>query len=302
MTMALAAAARQELQRPSAACHFPVDHEFVFRWRFRRQIGRLGAAQNLVHLCGGPPVVVADRRAVGHQGTGFDVFLPHRHRRQAMPRRQCGKLGTPGEKHGAGPEYDAAGSVAFHRDKRLVELIGTLDPMLAEYDPGRACRPAGLFNRAWRTRIGLVEQDSKARRARQGFVQQRKSLPAQAGRQVDDAGHVRRSIRRSRSGCHDDRQCRCRAARQIGSRRAGRHKNVDIAAGQLSSPGFEPRFVSVGPAKIKADVFAFNPAEFFQPLLEHVPQRKTQRVRPGHFKDADAPDCPGHFNCPTGRG
>ena len=74
------------------ARNFEIDDEFILRRRFRQKIGRLGATKDLVHVGGGAPVVVADRRAIGHQAASLGVFLPNRHRGQSdirMPIRQA---------------------------------------------------------------------------------------------------------------------------------------------------------------------------------------------------------------------
>src|SRR5262245_21594831 len=53
---------------------FQIDDEFELDRLLHREISRLGAFQNLVHIRGGTPEQVSNARAVGHKPTGFHIF------------------------------------------------------------------------------------------------------------------------------------------------------------------------------------------------------------------------------------
>src|SRR5262249_38933219 len=50
----------------------PVDHEFEFNWLFDRNIARLRASQNLVHIVSGPTPEVWEVWAIGYQTACID--------------------------------------------------------------------------------------------------------------------------------------------------------------------------------------------------------------------------------------
>ena len=75
----------REAERPR---RLEIDDQLEARRLGHRQVGRLGAFQNLVHVEGGAPVAISEVRPVGHQPAGIRVFAVSVDRGQALPGRE----------------------------------------------------------------------------------------------------------------------------------------------------------------------------------------------------------------------
>jgi hypothetical protein len=58
-----------------------IDHQLEFRGLLYRQIGRLGAFENFVHVDSYAPVAVCEVRPLGHEPTGLYIPSAAVHRR-----------------------------------------------------------------------------------------------------------------------------------------------------------------------------------------------------------------------------
>src|SRR5262245_39269849 len=69
---------------------FQVDNELKFLRLLHRQVGSLGAFQNLVYIGGGPAIQVGIAHAVEHEPPVFHIFWPVVYRREsALYREVC---------------------------------------------------------------------------------------------------------------------------------------------------------------------------------------------------------------------
>src|SRR5262245_9588508 len=73
--------------KPERLRGFEVDDEFVLGWCLHRQVGRLLALEDAVHVAGCTPAHVGHVGAVGHQSAAHGKVTIGIDRRQPMPRR-----------------------------------------------------------------------------------------------------------------------------------------------------------------------------------------------------------------------
>src|ERR1700730_2733301 len=57
-----------------------IDDQIELGWLLDRNVSRLGAAQNLVHIVGGASEQLLSIRSIGHQTSAFDIFPKTEHR------------------------------------------------------------------------------------------------------------------------------------------------------------------------------------------------------------------------------
>src|SRR5215470_19655783 len=50
---------------------FEIDDQLEFRWLLDRQLRRISALQDFIHIRSGAPAIVQDVWAIGHQASGF---------------------------------------------------------------------------------------------------------------------------------------------------------------------------------------------------------------------------------------
>jgi hypothetical protein len=65
-----------------------VDGEIELCRQLHRQVGGVGALQDVVHVAGGTPQQVGHARAISHQSAGRDVLLRVEHARQPVLRQE----------------------------------------------------------------------------------------------------------------------------------------------------------------------------------------------------------------------
>jgi hypothetical protein len=95
-----------------------------------RQVGGLGALQDLVHKDGGALACLAGIRPIGQQAPGFGTAPPTRHGRQSMPEREHRELlpvrGKEGGIHGVAQRF-LQKELASHLLRLDVATLETLD-------------------------------------------------------------------------------------------------------------------------------------------------------------------------------
>src|SRR5947209_596254 len=66
-----------------------IDHQLVFGRRLHRQVGRLFAFEDAIHVRSGTAVLVSKIRSIRHQAASSGDVALKVHRRQLMPRCEC---------------------------------------------------------------------------------------------------------------------------------------------------------------------------------------------------------------------
>src|SRR5712691_1796632 len=132
---------RRRDRQPDRLRGSEIDNQLELRGLRDREVGRLGALQDLVHEGGGTPVHVKEACAVGHETASLRV-LPHSiDRWQAPLYRELCDLSSLTHEDAIRENEERACPLLSHRREGAVNLLGT--PRLQSLKPhpqGPSCR------------------------------------------------------------------------------------------------------------------------------------------------------------------
>src|SRR5438094_7546792 len=99
-----------------------VDDQLELRRLLDGQVAGLGALEDLVHVDGGAPPLVAQTGPIGHQAARLHVLRDGADRREPVPQRELSDLGSHVELHGTAGDDERVGSCPGHRGEHALQL------------------------------------------------------------------------------------------------------------------------------------------------------------------------------------
>src|SRR5262245_29297975 len=151
---------------------FHIDDQLETSWLLDRQIGGLGAFEDLVDVHGSLAKKVRINRRVRHQPAFVDEPARHGNRRHAVLQRQLG--GALARQ--AGLNDDGVGSVSLHRGESALELLIVANPDRVDCGSGGFAAKLDLFEERFGEGIGRVGQSGDPARRRQHVADQLDAL------------------------------------------------------------------------------------------------------------------------------
>ena len=248
-----------------------------------RQIGGLGALQDLVDERGSTLEILLEHLPVGQQTAGLDKLAPLVNRRQPVLRCEREYPGLLLEYWGTRFHQNCLVVVGGTGGESPVDFSRFADQSPGDPQAERARQgvDGGRANSA--PRQPSIGQKRNPRRRRDQLMQQLDALAVELPAKVDDPGDIAAGVREAvgetsfdniPSGDHDDRHGpRLIMHRQRIGNSAG-DDDIRICRDQLDGGGLASLRIPAGYSALDAEVTSLDPAE-----LRHRPVKKAARVR-----------------------